>query len=180
MAMNRKPKPLRPNPLKATLKGESSTKPVVKVQLKKSPSKPAVKNPNAPKGTGSGATSGLVRVLTKSETAMKKGKVKPDKSNAKNATPPGRNRSMTPQEKYKPSTGNQRLIESTQQIAKKGYIGLTAAEKKAINPKGQKTSGMTPPKKTPPAPKPKGRGGRGFGGMGGGGLFGGRGLGQTR
>jgi len=180
MAMNRKPKPLRPNPLKATLRGESSTKPVVKVQLKKSPSKPAVKNPNAPRGTGSGASAGSVKILTKTESALKKGKGQSNKSDEKRTPPPGRNRNMTQQEKYKKSTGNQRLIESTQQIAKKGYIGLTTAEKKAINPKGQKTSGMTPPKKTPPAPKPKGRGGRGFGGMGGGGLFGGRGLGGTR
>lgn len=181
MAMNKKPKPLRPNPLKATLRGESaSAKPVVKVKPKGVLRKSTVKNPNA--RTGSGAASGSVRVLTKSESALKKGNPQSNKSDGKRTPPSGRNRNMTEAEKYKKSTGNQRLIENTQQIAKKGYVGLTAAEKREINPKGKKTSGVTPPKKkTPPAPKPKGRGGRGFGGMGGGGgLFGGRGLSGTR
>jgi hypothetical protein len=113
MAMNRKPEPLRPNPLKATLRGESSTKPVVKVQLKKSPSKPVVKNPSAPKPVGSGAK-GSVKVMTKTESMLKKGNVKPDKSNAKNATPPGRNRGMTSQEKYKRPGTQQKMIDNMQ------------------------------------------------------------------
>lgn len=157
--MNKKPKPLRPNPLKATLRGESaSAKPVVKVKPKGVLRKSTVKNPTAPKGIGSGASAGSVRVMTRSETGMKTGRA-------------GSNRSSTPMNKtYKPSTGNQKLIENTQAIARKGYIGLTPADKKAINPKNDKSKGVTPKKKTPPASKPKGRPGlRGFGG---GGMFG--------
>ena len=161
MAMKKKDKPLRPDPSRigADVRGTLSTKKTIMVRPKGRLSKSVVRNPSAPKGTGSGASSGSVRVMTKSESALKTGKA-------------GSNRSSTPMSKdYKPSRGNQRLIESTQQIAKKGYIGLTAAEKKAMNPKGNKSKGVTPPKKkTPPASKPMRRPGlRGFGG---GGMFG--------
>lgn len=168
MAMKRKPKPLRPDTTgtKAEVRGMLSTKPTVKVKPKGVLKKSAVKNPSAPKPVGSGASAGSVRVMTRSESGLKAGKA-------------GSNRSSTPMNKnYKPSRGNQKLIESTQSVAKKGYIGLTAAEKREISGKGQKPKGgMTPPKKTPPAPKPKGRG---RGGMGGGGLFGGGAIRKSR
>ena len=50
--------------------GRRPTKPVVKVQPKGAIKKSAVKNPKAPKAIGSGTS---VKVITKSETAMKKG-----------------------------------------------------------------------------------------------------------
>ena len=177
MAMNKKPKPLRPNPLKATLRGESaSAKPVVKVKPKGVLRKSTVKNPTAPKGTGSGAASGSVRVLTKSESALKKGNPQSNKSDGKRPTPPGRNRSMTQAEKYKKGPYSQRLIEGSQYIRGMGYSPLTAADKKALTAK-MKSKGVTPPKKKPEAPKTTGRGGRGgrgggVGGIGAGGLFG--------
>jgi len=179
MAMKKKDKPLRPNPLKGQLRGESSTKRVIKVVPKKPLTKPTLKNLTAPRGTGSGASAGSVKVLTKAENFMKKEKAagrNPNKSDGKRTPLPGRNRSMTEQEKYKKSTGNQRLIDDTQYIKKN--IARTKAElSKMVGNKNNKAKiGMTPPKKTPPTPpksrfkgRPGLRGGMGFGG---GGLFG--------
>lgn len=150
--------------------GRRPTKAVVKVQPKGTITKAAVKNPSAPKPVGSGAKSS-VTILTKTESSLKKGKGKGMNSGAgKNATPPGRNRSMTPQEKYKT-----RLSE----------LG-TAKSSVLNNPKGKNVSGMVPnkgnkvtlSKKTPPAPKAKtktirfGRGGMLGGALGGGGFRG--------
>jgi hypothetical protein len=176
--MNKKPKPLRPS---------GSTKPVTKYTIgvpkkpvvmitkaKKPLTKSTVKNPSAP--SAAAPRGGGVRVITKSETFMKKDKARRTRTGTlplyKTVTD---SMKTSGKKSYKPSTGNQKLIEGTQQIAKKGYIGLTAAEKKAINPKGGKPSKVTPKKNTPPAPKPKGRSGRGMGGLGfggGGGMFG--------
>jgi len=93
--------------------GRRPTKPVVKVQPKGAVKKSVVKNPSAPKPVGSGAKDS-VKVMTKTESMLKKGNVKPDKSNAKNATPPGRNRSMTSQEKYKRPGTQQKMIDNMQ------------------------------------------------------------------
>jgi len=86
MAMNKKDKPLRPNPLKATLRGSNGMAPLpVKVVPKKPLTKPVVKNPSAPKGTGSGAAKGSVKVMTKTESMLKKGKDKTSNTGSKPA-----------------------------------------------------------------------------------------------
>ena len=116
MAMNRKPKPLRPDPTKANYKGNTGKNPVVKItKVTKPLKKAAVKNPSAP--SASGPRGGGVRVITKSETAMKKDKAR----SARTGTLP-LNRTVTDSMKdsgknnksYKPSTGNQKIIEGTQ------------------------------------------------------------------
>ena len=170
MAMNRKPKPLRPDPTKANYKGNTGKNPVVKItKVTKPLKKAAVKNPSAP--SASGPRGGGVRVITKSESAMKKDKVRSAKTGTLPLTRTVTDSMKTSGKKsYKASRGDQKLIDGTQQIGKKGYTPLTAAEKRAANEK-MKSKGVTPPKKkTPPAPAPKRRPGlRGFGG---GGMFG--------
>lgn len=174
MAMNKKPKPLRPDKsgTKAEVRGAMSTKPTIKVKPKGVLRKSTVKNPSAP--TAAGPRGGGVRVLTKSESALKKDKARSARTGTLPMTKTVTDSMKTSGKKsYKPSTGNQKLIEGTQQIRSKGYTPLTAAEKRAANEK-MKSKGVTPPKKTPPAPK-SGRGGRGGGGRGfggGSGLFG--------
>jgi hypothetical protein len=181
--MKRKPKPLRPSgPTKPVTKYTIGTpkKPVVKITKVTRPLKKAtVKNPSAP--SASGPSGGGVRVITKSETAMKKSKA----STAKTGTLPI-TRTVTDSMKtagkksYKPSTGNQKLIENTQTIRGKGYTPLTAAEKRAVNEK-MKSKGVTPKKKAE-APKkatPKRRIFVGRGGMGRGGMLGGGGSNRT-
>jgi len=178
MAINKKPKPLRPDTTgtKAEVRGRMSTKPTIKVAPKKPLKKAAVRNPSAPSAAGPRGSE--VRIITKSESKMKKDKA------YRNRTGIGRPQNASAFKKtdaqskpIKKSTGNQRFIDDTQQIGKKGYIGLTAAEKKSLMAKGNKPTKVTP-KKTAPAPKPKrrlyiGRGGA-RGGIGGGGdLFGG-------
>jgi len=183
MAMNRKPKPLRPDTTgtKAEVRGRLSTKPTIKVVPKSPLKKATVKNPNAPKGAGSDAGTGSVRVLTKSESFLKREKAMREKSGKLPITKTVTDSMKTSGKKsYKPSTGNQKLIDATQYIRSKGYTSLTAAEKQAANTKGNKPSKVTP-KKSAPAPKPKsglkgrigriGRGGR-MGAGGGGGLYG--------
>ena len=163
--MKRKDKPLRPDPSRigADVRGSLSTKKTIMVRPKGRLSKSVVRNPSAP--TSAGPRGGGVRVLTKSESALKAGKAPS-------------NRSSTPMNKsYKSSRGDQKLIDATQYIRSKGYTSLTAAEKKAANEKMKSKGGVTPPKKkAPPAPKSgrSGRGGRGggVGGIGAGGLFG--------
>ena len=72
----------------------------------------------------------------------------------------------------KKSTGNQKLIEGTQYLNKKGYTPLKPGEKAAANIKGGKPTKVTPKKKAEaPAPKPKRRLYFGRGGSGGGGGF---------
>ena len=157
MAMKKKDKPLRPDPSRigADVRGSLSTKKTIMVRPKGRLSKSVVRNPSAP--TAAGPRGSGVRVMTPSETGMKTGRA-------------GRNRSgVSISKTYNPSRANQKLIESTQAIARKGYIGLTPADKKAINPKNNKSKGVTPPKKTPPTPPKRRPGLRGFGG---GGMFG--------
>lgn len=175
MAMNKKPKPIRPETfgVKAQVRGKLSTKPLVKVKPKGPLKKSAVRNPDAPKSMGAAAPRGAVRVITKSETAMKKDKAR----SARTGTLP-LNRTVTDSMKtsgkksYKPSTGNQKLIEGTQQIGKRGYTGLTAAEKKALTTKGGKPSKVAPKKAEAPKTTTKRRIFIGRGRGGGGGLFG--------
>ena len=172
--MKKKDKPLRPNPLKATLRGESSTRRVIKVVPKGPLKKPTLKNLTAPKGTGSGAGPGSVKVLKKAESFMKKEKAagrNPNKSMDK---------SKSPNKSYKASAGgyNQFVKNTPDRGSVSSYNDLKARDalmRAAAGGKDSKPKGVTPPKKTPPAPKPKGkrRFGRGVGGMGGGGLFGG-------
>jgi len=178
MAMNKKPKPLRPDPTKANYKGNTGKNPVVKVTKVTRPLKKAtVKNPSAP----SAATprGGGVRVITKSETFMKKDKARRTRTGTlplyKTVTD---SMKTSGKKSYKPSTGNQKLIDATQYIRSKGYTSLTAAEKQAANVKGNKPTKVTPKKKAeaPKKPAPKrrfftGRGG-GMRGGSGGGLYG--------
>jgi|LakMenEpi03Aug12_release.lakeMendotaPanAssembly.Ray.scaffolds.fasta_scaffold587349_2 hypothetical protein len=176
MAMNKKPKPLRPSgPTKRVTKYTIGTpeKPVVKVQPKKPITKSTVKNPSAPKGAGSGAGTGSVRVLTKSESLLKREKAMRERSGKLPLTKTVTDSMKTSGKKsYKRSTGNQRLIDDTQYVRRnpKGRNVSEMANNKAAN----KPKGVTPPKKTPPTP-PKSRfsgrpGLRGFGG--GSGLYG--------
>jgi hypothetical protein len=178
MAMNKKPKPLRPSgPTKPVTKYTIGVpkKPVVKITKVTKPLKKAtVKNPSAP--SASSPRGGGVRVITKSETFMKKDKARSTKMGTLPLTKTVTDSMKTAGKKsYKPSTGNQKLIEGTQTIRGKGYTPLTAAEKRAANEKN-KSKGVTPKKKAE-APKkaaPKrrlfvGRGGRSGGGMLGGG-----------
>ena len=175
--MKKKPKPLRPDPTKANYKGTTGKNPVVKITKVTKPfRKPTVKNPTAP--TAAGPRGGGVRVITKSETAMKKDKARSARTGTLPLTKTVTDSMKTSGKKsYKASTGNQKLIEGTQQIGKRGYTGLTAAEKKALTAKGGKPSKVAPKKKTeaPKQAKPKrrifvGRGG-GMRGGAGGGLF---------
>jgi len=178
MAMNRKPKPLRPSgPTKPVTKYTIGTpkKPVVKITKVTRPlKKAAVKNPSAP--SASAPRGGGVRVITKSETFMKKDKARRDRSGIGRPQNASAFKKTDAQSKpMKKSTGNQKLIEGTQYLNSKGYTELKPGEKAAANTKGGKPTKVTP-KKSTPAPKkstPKRRifGGRG----GGGGLFGGRG-----
>jgi hypothetical protein len=79
MAMNRKPKPLRPDPTKANYKGNTGKNPVVKITKVTRPLKKAtVKNPSAP--SAAAPRGGGVRVITKSETFMKKDKARSAKT----------------------------------------------------------------------------------------------------
>ena len=137
----KKPSPKKPTTVRKITK---VTKPMTKS---------AVKNPKAPKATGSGTS---VKIITKSETAMKKDKVRSAKTGTLPLTRTVTDSMKTSGKKsYKASRGDQKLIDGTQQIGKKGYTPLTAAEKRAANEKM----------------KSKGRGGRGMGGMLGGGSL---------
>jgi hypothetical protein len=164
--------------------GRRPTKPVVKVQPKGAVKKSAVRNPSAPKPVGSGTS---VTLLNKAESVMKR-----DKAAGRNRSGQSMNKSKSPNKSYKTKFSDsltnteQRVKGTPDRGSMSSYNDLKARDammRSAAGGKGQKTSGMTPPKKTPPTPKRKGRifvGRGGAGGMGGGGLFGGRGLGQTR
>jgi len=164
--------------------GRRPTKPVVKVQPKGALKKSAVQNPKAPKPVGSGTS---VTLLNKAESVMKR-----DKAAGRNRSGQSMNKSKSPNKSYKTKFSDsiakteQRVKGTPDRGSMSSYNDLKARDvmmRAAAGGKGQKTSGMTPPKKTPPTPKRKGRifvGRGGAGGMGGGGLFGGRGLGQTK
>jgi hypothetical protein len=167
--MNKKPKPLRPDPTKANYKGNTGKNPVVKITKVTKPLKKAtVKNPSAP--SASSPRGGGVRVITKNETFMKKETAR----RTRNGTLP-LTKTVTDSMKrsgnksYKTSTGNKKLIEGTQVLNKKGYTPLKPGEKAAANTKGGKSSGVKP-RKVVQAPKPKGRFGLMLGG--GSGIFG--------
>ena len=178
MAMNKKPKPLRPDPTKANYKGNTGKNPVVKVTKVTRPLKKAtVRNPSAP--SAAAPRGGGVRVITKSESFMKKDKARRTRTGTlplyKTVTD---SMKTSGKKSYKPSTGNQKLIDATQYIRSKGYTSLTAAEKQAASAKGNKPTKVTPKKKAeaPKKPAPKrrfftGRGG-GMRGGSGGGLYG--------
>jgi hypothetical protein len=165
MAMNKKPKPLRPSgPTKRVTKYTIGTpeKPVVKVQPKKPLTKPTVKNPSAP--SASGPRGGAVRVITKSETAMKKSKA----SVAKTGTLPI-TRTVTDSMK---TAGKKSYNPDPKTVSGQAILRNPKGSnvQKMVPNKGSKSKGVTPPKKTPPTPPKRRPGLRGFGG--GGGLFG--------
>jgi len=178
MAMKKKDKPLRPDPsgIKAEVRGRLSTRKTIMVRPKGRLSKSVVRNPSAP--TAAGPRSGSVRVITKTESAIKRDKARVARTGQLPITRTVTDSMKTSGKKsYKPSTGNQKLIDATQYIRSKGYTSLTAAERKAANEK-MKSKGVTPKKKAEPKPKPKpkrrfftGRGG-GMRGGSGGGLYG--------
>lgn len=175
MAIKKKDKPLRPDPTKANYKGTTGKNPVVKITKVTKPLKKAVvRNPSAP--TAAGPRGGGVRVITKSETFMKKDKARSARTGTLPLTKTVTDSMKTSGKKsYKASTGNQKLIDNTQAFRGRQPRG-------PVNPKGaNKSKGVTPKKKAE-APKstqkPKrrlftGRGGGMRGGVGGGGdMFG--------
>ena len=130
--------------------GRRPTKPVVKVQPKGAIKKSAVKNPKAPKATGSGTS---VKVITKSETAMKKGTAGRNRSGGKSGgTEKDYRRGMWitgPGKVTKYVTGKDNSLKG---------VALTYNELKEQDKKMKSTQS-------------KGRGGRGMGGMLGGGSL---------
>jgi hypothetical protein len=164
--------------------GAKKPRPVVQItKVKKPMRKSVVRNPNAPKATGSGTT---VKPITKSETFMKKGKAKGMNSgSAKNsAVPKGPKFPSSVPEKYKTPRRDALSWMDEQRFKKYGYQSDEgkAKTKKAMQSiqSGKKPSQKIAPKKSAPAPKkstPKrrifvGRGGRGGGIFGGGGRGG--------
>lgn len=198
MAMKKSTPPPRPggtgSPRKSSM--ELGTRKGTKVRkitkVTKPMTKSVVRNPDAPKPVGAGAPRGAVRVITPSETFMKKSKARRDRSGVgrpQNASsfskgrtvPPGPNSAST---KYKSDRG----ASSEQYLKGVGTYPPTFASRKeekkkmsSTQSKGAKSNqGVKPKKATPPAPKPKPkRFGRG-GGLRGGGLFGGSGLGRIK
>lgn len=178
--MKRKDKPLRPDPTKANYKGNTGKNPVVKITKVTKPLKKAtVKNPSAP--SASAPRGGGVRVITKTESAIRRDKARVAKTGQLPITRTITDSKKSGKKSYPKRGEFQKLYDSDQTLTKKGYVPLTAAEKRAANEK-MKSKGVTPPKKkTPPASKPpkksvlskfRGRGG-GVGGVGGsGGLYG--------
>lgn len=143
--------------------------------------KSVVKNPSAPKATGSGTT---VKPITKSETFMKKGKAKGSNAGGAKgaAVPKGPTWPSSVPDKYKTKRGSLLSYMDEQTLKKKGYQSeegkaKTREQMRSTQSKTGKPSGkMAPKKKAEPKPKPKrrifvGRGGGMRGGAGGGGLF---------
>jgi hypothetical protein len=187
MAMKKKPKPLRPDPsgVKAEVRGRLSTRPVRQLGITGPLKKETIKNPNAPKGTGSGASAGSVRVLSKSESFLKREKAMRERSGRgvpMNTTP--FKKSDTKSKPYNrtsprntvanasiPSAGGRYAMSFNEY---KEYLRIV----KSAQPKIEKPTKTTPKKKTEPKPKPKpkrklfvGRGGGRGGSAGGGGLL---------
>jgi hypothetical protein len=163
--------------------GAKKPRPVVQItKVKKPMRKSVVRNPNAPKATGSGTT---VKPITKSETFMKKGKAKGMNSgSAKNSSvPKGPKFPSSVPEKYKTPRRDALSWMDEQRFKKYGYQSDEgkAKTKKAMQSvqSGKKPSQKIAPKKSTPAPKKKtpkrrlfvGRGGGMRGGAGGGGGF---------
>ena len=164
--------------------GKRKPNPVVKVVPKKPLTKSTVKNPSAPKTTGSGTS---VKVITKNETFMKKAKAASAKTGSlplyKTVTDSmkksGKNDYKTGAGKY---SGKDQVVKNTPDRYGASFNELRArdAMMRAAAGGKSKSKGVTPPQKktppTPPKPKTKSRfsgrpGLRGsFGG--GGGLFG--------
>ena len=175
MAINKKDKPLRPDPTKANYKGTMGKNPVVKItKVTKPLKKAAVKNPSAP--SAASPRGGGVRVITKSETFMKKDKARRDRTGiGRPQNSSAFKKSDAADKPQKPRTETQKLVDRTGVLNSKGYTQLKPGEKSAGNTKGGKPTKVTPKKKTPPAPKQKrriftGRGGSMRGGSMGGGM----------
>jgi hypothetical protein len=170
MAIKKKDKPLRPDPTKANYKGTTGKNPVVKITKVTKPLKKAVvRNPSAP--TAAGPRGGGVRVITKSETFMKKDKARRDRTGVGRPQNASAFKKSSAQDKMPPArrTETQRLIDGTQSFRGRQPRG-------PVNEKGNKPTKVTPKKKAE-APKKKapkrrlyiGRGGGMRGGIGGGG-----------
>lgn len=164
--------------------GKRKPNPVVKVAPKKPLTKSTVKNPNAPKGTGSGTS---VKVITKSETFMKKAKAASAKTGSLPIYKTVTDSMKTAGKKSYANTPSDRrakadqLVKNTPDRYGASFSELRArdAMMRAAAGGKSKSKGVTPPQKktppTPPKPKTKSRfsgrpGLRGFGG--GGGIFG--------
>lgn len=162
-------------------KKPSPKKPVVVrkiTKVTKPMTKPAVKNPSAPTGTGSGTS---VKPITKSETFMKKGKAKGSNAGGAKgaAVPKGPTWPSSVPDKYKTKRGSLLSYMDEQTLKKKGYQSeegkaKTKEQMRSTQSKTGKPSGKMAPKKTAPAPKPKpkrklfiGRGGGMRGGVAG-------------
>lgn len=177
--MKKKPKPIVPDKsgTKAEVRGRMSTKPTIKVVPRGPLKKAAVKNPSAP--TAAGPRGSGVRVITKTESFMKKDKARSARLGTLPLTKTVTDSMKTSGKKsYKPSRGDQKLIDASQYIRSKGYTSLTAAERAAANEKRNKPTKITPKKKAEAPKKPAptrrfftGRGG-GMRGGSGGGLYG--------
>jgi hypothetical protein len=140
--------------------------------------KSVVKNPSAPKATGSGTT---VKPITKSETFMKKGKAKGSNAGGAKgaAVPKGPTWPSSVPDKYKTKRGSLLSYMDEQTLRKKGYQSeegkaKTREQMRSTQSKTGKPSGKMAPKKAAPAPKQKqkprifvGRGGGMRGGVSG-------------
>jgi len=115
-----------------------------------------------------------VKVITKSETAMKKGKLKGSNASGSKSAAVPKGGAARP-EKYKPTKLSEKVL-NQQYLKSRGFLDVRPSDKKAANTKGGKSSSVAPKTKTPATPpKPKGRSGRGMGGLGfggSGGMFG--------
>ena len=180
MAMKRKPKPLRPDPsgVKAEVRGRLSTRPVRQLGITGPLKKETIRNPKAPTG-GSGASTGSVRVLSKTESMLKREKAMRERNQSRstNATP------FKKSDAKSKAYGTQSIrARESQKVAGTNYqSGMSLREyqnqkklMKTVNAKADKPTKTTPKKKTPPAPKPPKPPRRILGsGMVGGSLFGG-------
>ena len=184
MAIKKKDNPLRPDPsgVKAEVRGRLSTRPVRQLSITGPLKKETIKNPNAPKGTGSGASAGSVRVLSKSESFLKREKAMRERSGRgvpMNTTP--FKKSDTKSKPYN-RTSPRNTVGNASIAGAGGKYGMNLTDYreslkklKSAQPKIEKPTKTTPKKKTEPKPKPKpkrklfvGRGGGMRGGSGGG------------
>jgi hypothetical protein len=183
MAMKKKDKPLRPDRsgTKAEVRGRLSTKPVIQLGITGPLKKESIKNPNAPKGTGSGASTGSVRVLSKSESFLKREKAMRERAGIGRPLNAGTFKKVPVFPKDYTRTSPRNTVENASIKGAGGRYGMSLTEYKeylrklkSAQPKIEKPTKTTAKKKTPPAPKPPKPPRRILGsGMGGGSLFGG-------
>jgi hypothetical protein len=144
--------------------GRRQTKPVIMVKPKRALKKSAVRNPSAPGAAG--PRGGGVRVITKSESFMKKDKAR----SARLGTLP-LTKTVTDSMK---TSGKKSYKSDPRTVSGQAILNNPKGSnvQKMVPNKGNKPTKITPKKKTPPKPKPK----RKFFGRSGGGMFGGGGA----